>query len=206
MMAGDVKPSYTASQAFSWASTDLATLRPGQKVVFFSHDLMLSDENGHSVLSFKSDTLDISKYDVEAYIYGHRHTQITQEFPDNIIAYGTGCAHKGAIDHTPSLYRVFTILPDGTLNTYDHFTTVNRQLQANVFIKDGVYSHSCEHLAFIPLLLHKSPLKTGRENLHPLTGLLHGDGTERQKIRVPYVLTVPMEAFLCNTWLTGCST
>jgi len=138
MMAGDVKPSYTAAQAFGWVSKDLATLRPGQKVVFFSHDLMLSEENEHSVFSYKSDTLDISKYDVEAYIYGHRHTQITQEFPDNIIAYGTGCAHKGAIDHTPSLYRVFTILPEGTLNTYDHFTTVNRQLQANVFIKDGV--------------------------------------------------------------------
>ncbi len=138
MMAGDVKPSYTASQSFSWASKDLATLRPGQKVVFFSHDLLLSEKNGHSVLSYKSDTLDISPYNVEAYIYGHRHTQITQRFPDGITAYGTGCAHKGAIDHTPSLYRVFNILPDGTLDTYDHFTTVNRQLQANVYAIDGV--------------------------------------------------------------------
>lgn len=157
MFAGDVKPSYTAPAVFAWLAQDLACLPKGKKVVFFSHDLLLqavtttaSDGSTATVpysrLAYGDATFDLSPYRVEAYIYGHRHIQYTQHFPpasahlndtSYITTYATACAHKGAIDHTPSLYRIFTIGPDGRLTSEDRFSAVNRHVEALSYRKDG---------------------------------------------------------------------
>ena len=133
MLQGDNPTGFKAREIFDWIERDLQTLPKGQKTVLIAHDLFLKEESGKPMLIFRSDTLDLSGYPIDAYIHGHRHNQKTHILPQsNIKIYGTGTANKGARDHSPGLYRLFNLESDGSITTETRYTMQNGRLSAHI--------------------------------------------------------------------------
>ena len=132
MLQGDNPTGFKAREIFDWIERDLQTLTDGQKVVLISHDLFLKEERGKPMLIFRTDTLDLSGYPIDAYIHGHRHNQKTHILPQaNINIYGTATANKGGRDHSPGLYRLFTLQRDGSITSKTRYTMQNGRLAAH---------------------------------------------------------------------------
>jgi FOG: WD40-like repeat len=133
MLSGDNPTGFKAKEIFDWIEQDLKTLPGGQKTVIIAHDLFLRDVNKKPMLVFRSDTLDLSGYPIEAYIHGHRHNQKTHILPNTSIKiYGTANANKGGRDHSPALYRLFELQNDGSITSQTRYTMQNGRLTANL--------------------------------------------------------------------------
>ena len=133
MLSGDNPTGFTARQIFDWMEKDLQSLPKGQKTVIVAHDLFLRDVEGRPTLVFRTDSLDLSNYPIEAYLHGHRHNQKAHILPGTSIKiYGTANANKGGRDHSPALYRLFHVQEDGSLRSETRYTLQNARLHAHL--------------------------------------------------------------------------
>ncbi|MDE5944985.1 MAG: metallophosphoesterase, partial [Rikenella sp.] len=73
MLGGDHAPSYDKKQVLEWMRNDLAQTDPKKKVVIFDHDLWFQGDD--VVIRAGSDSLDMKRHNLVAFIYGHWHSQ-----------------------------------------------------------------------------------------------------------------------------------
>jgi outer membrane protein assembly factor BamB len=142
MLFGDNPTGFSAKQVFNWIKNDLDLVLPNQKVVICSHELFLREEKSIPMLVYRSDTLVLKDYPITGYIYGHRHNMIAQPLPgSSILTYGTGTANKGARDHSPAAYRLFTLQPDGSIRSQTRYS-----LQNALFHSHAANTSSYQHI------------------------------------------------------------
>lgn len=129
MLMGDAKPSFTTDDVYNWMRMDLATIPEGTPVVIFNHAVM----GGGSDLFLKTDnqTLDLSKYNVIGYIYGHNHINYhyRNDFGCQLIC--SVAPNKGGNDHSPASFRIFSASSAGPLENELHYCPMPLQLTAS---------------------------------------------------------------------------
>lgn len=113
MLGGDHAPSYTKKQVLEWIKNDLAQTDPNKKVIMFNHDLWFQGDD--VVLRAGNDSIDMKKHNLEAFIYGHWHSQYLKAV-NGVKIYCTSTPDKGGIDHSPACFRVFSIDAEGNVS------------------------------------------------------------------------------------------
>lgn len=128
MLSGDAKTSYTPDDVYSWMRSDLESIPEGTPVVIFNHGILGNTEN--FVLSTDKQTLDLSKYNVIGYIYGHNHVNYHYTNKNGTQIICTIAPNKGGNDHSPSSWRLFTV--DGSKMTNElHYYPIPKHIAAN---------------------------------------------------------------------------
>lgn len=118
MMGGDYKPSFNRKDIGGWLKNLLKTYPKKQPKIFFNHDLLTNGEEFSFKIS-KKDKVNLNKYNLKAWLYGHWHINMAKKHNDaGIMSYGTATIDKGGIDHSPSSYRIINVDDNG--DTYSH--------------------------------------------------------------------------------------
>lgn len=119
MLGGDHAPSYTRSQILKWIKQDLANTDPSKKVIMFNHDLWFQGDDlifrAGKAGTPEADSIDMSKHNLVAFIYGHWHSQYARKI-GGAMTICSGDPDKGGIDHSPANFRVISIDADGNLS------------------------------------------------------------------------------------------
>lgn len=126
MLSGDAKASYTPEDVFDWMKSDLSMIEKGMPVVIFNHDIM-------------KNMMDLSDYNVIAYIYGHRHINYHYRDSESGIQYFCSVApNKGGNDHSPSSFRIFTT-SQGEISNQLHYAPIKKHLvSSSVVVSDSL--------------------------------------------------------------------
>lgn len=152
----DYKSFYNKNDRWKWLKNDLEYVDSDMKVVMFNHTKSPSDDY---VLSFGRDELDLKKYNLIAWVYGHYHYNYVYENEGvlNISAPRPDC---GGIDSSPAGTRIIRISSDGSISTemkyYDLGKTSQPQnmnwstkLEGNVLFCDTVYDNGFVYTATV---------------------------------------------------------
>ena len=152
----DYKSFYNKNDRWKWLKNDLEYVDSDMKVVMFNHTKSPSDDY---VLSFGRDELDLKKYNLIAWVYGHYHYNYVYENEGvlNISAPRPDC---GGIDSSPAGTRIIRISSDGSISTemkyYDLGKTAEPQnmnwstkLEGNVLFCDTVYDNGFVYTATV---------------------------------------------------------
>lgn len=125
MLGGDRKPSYKIDEIIRWMRADLAKVSPSKRVAMFDHDLWF--QNGDLVIRSESDSLDMSRHNLEAFVYGHWHSHFAQPV-GSAMTYCSSTPDKGGIDHGPSCFRVLHFDADGKVSSTTRYTYIDGKL------------------------------------------------------------------------------
>lgn len=128
MRGGDRVPGYTLDQMIEWLEGDFALLEEGTPIVIFNHDIVFN--NGEYVYKTEKNELDLNKYNLRGWLYGHWHVNSFAEF-GNVKVYGTGSPNKGGIDHSPSCFRVLEFDENGVLSSEFKYTSLKNNVVVN---------------------------------------------------------------------------
>ena len=115
MAGGDHAPSYNTDQVIRWLRNDLANVAKGTPVYIFNHDLPFAA--GDFIYKGRTDSLDLTDYNLKAWIYGHYHINHKHESVPGIYVMCTSTPDKGGIDHSTSSYRVVNVDRNGNSTT-----------------------------------------------------------------------------------------
>ena len=109
MAHGDGKPTYTNESIGEWLKNDLKYVPEGKPVIAFNHSVMSAD--GHFRFgSEKNGYIDLSDYNLKAWIYGHwHHDRMYYHDNSNVLMICSPGNIRGSYDHSPSSFRVLTV-------------------------------------------------------------------------------------------------
>ena len=146
MMGGDFKPGYTREEIGNWLQNLLDSYPKEMPKYFFNHDYLTNGDEFVFKINDNKEIL-LNNYNIKAWIYGHRHANITKLHGiTNIKSYSTATAAKGGIDHSPSSFRVIKIDDAGSSSSDLVWTFVNDQLQIVSPHHDELHQHGKEHV------------------------------------------------------------
>lgn len=100
---GDVKAKYTDSDVVAFVKNDLKFVPPEKKIIIFNHNYCASDETGF-VLSDGTDSIDLKKHNLLAWVFGHWHYNYLNEI-GGIYNITTSRPDTGGIDASPATIR-----------------------------------------------------------------------------------------------------
>lgn len=110
MPGGDYAPSYNQDQVIAWLKKDLALKAKDKPLVFINHDLLVEKD---FVMKGKTDSIDLKKYNLKAYLYGHWHNNYSFGSKDGVAVISTNAPNKGGIDNSVAQFMVIDIDKDG---------------------------------------------------------------------------------------------
>lgn len=143
----DYKSCYGANDRWKWLKNDLENVESSKKVVIFNHTKSPSDDY---VMSYGTGKLDLMKYNLIAWVFGHYHYNYVYESNGGVVNISTARPDCGGIDSSPAGTRIIYIGVDGEIRTnidyYDLDATSTAQgtmwttkLEGNVLFCDTVY-------------------------------------------------------------------
>ena len=115
MAGGDHAPSYSTDQVVRWLRNDLANVPQGTPLYFFNHDLPFA--KGSFTYKGRTDSLNLTDYNIKGWIYGHYHINHKHENTPGAFVMCTSTPDKGGIDHSTSAYRVVHVDRNGNSTT-----------------------------------------------------------------------------------------
>jgi len=142
MASGDYTPSYTADDVYQWLKNDLAQADPDKSIIIFNHDLLTYDSS-FVFHSGKGASIDLNKYPLKAWIYGHWHFNFSREHgKSGIRSICSAPAVGGGIDNSASNFELMTVNKQGLVNIQRRYTYVDRKMAlvspaANMHIPPG---------------------------------------------------------------------
>lgn len=143
MLGGDHAPSYKPGQILQWMQNDLAQTDPDKKVIMLCHDLWFQGDD----LIFRDrkngDSIDMARHNLEAFVYGHWHSQYVREVA-GIKTFCSSTPDKGGIDHSPACFRVIHIDEKGSVSNKNQarYTQINGTLTLAYPSQEGRVSAS----------------------------------------------------------------
>ncbi len=128
MLGGDHQPSYRRSDILAWIKNDLKQADPAKRIIILCHDLWFQGDD----LVFKAnrtDSIDFADYPLEAYLYGHWHSQYARRVA-GAMTFCTSTPDKAGIDHSPACFRVINVDAQGrvTDKTRMRYTNIDGTL------------------------------------------------------------------------------
>ena len=129
MAHGDGKPTYTNESIGEWLKNDLKYVPEGKPVIAFNHSVMSAD--GHFRFgSEKNGYIDLSDYNLKAWIYGHwHHDRMYYHDNSNVLMICSPGNIRGSYDHSPSSFRVLTVNSKGDLKSDIRYPYIYNSLQ-----------------------------------------------------------------------------
>ncbi|GBU08318.1 phosphoesterase [Bacteroidales bacterium] len=124
MPSGDHAPSYNMDHVIDWLKNDLANIPKGKAIVLFNHDLLLNDSD--LILRSKGNQIDLSEYNVKAWVYGHWHINHIKKHHNGLLSVCSSPPDKGGIDHSPSTFRVFRFNKQGVMSIENRYTYIDK--------------------------------------------------------------------------------
>ncbi len=142
MASGDYRPDYTTDQVIAWIRNDLAQTDKNRPVFIFNHDLPF--KFGDFTLRGKTDSIQLDKHGLKAWIYGHYHSDfVQQDARTGIYTICTAPPNKGGIDNSMGRFLSIDINAQGIadiqpqfVNLKEHVTIVQPANSMNV-VKNG---------------------------------------------------------------------
>lgn len=127
MLSGDYAPGYSSADVCRWLQNDLACLSPGKSLVIFNHDLLTS---GSSFVYKGNDgsQIDLGKYNLKAWIYGHIHTNLIRRQGD-VLTICSSSTDKGGIDHSLAGFRIFDVSSSGDILSEFRYQYVDNEVK-----------------------------------------------------------------------------
>lgn len=127
MWGGDYQPSYTKDQVIAWLKKDLELKDKDKPVVFINHDFAIGSD---FVLKGKTDQIDLMKYNLKAWLYGHWHNNYTFINPDNgVRVICTNAPNKGGIDHAVGQFLQIRVTKDGITDVVPKYSNLEDHIQ-----------------------------------------------------------------------------
>lgn len=127
MAGGDYRPAYTREDVCKWMKNDLEQQPAGKPVMVFNHDLLTMGDNfvypGNDTLS-----LDLNKYNLKAWIYGHWHINYIRKH-GNTFSVCTSTPVRGGIGHASSAFRVLNVDDQGDFSSELRYTYFDKKLK-----------------------------------------------------------------------------
>lgn len=142
MASGDYTPSYTADDVYQWLKNDLAQADPDKAIVIFNHDLLTYD-SAFVFHSGKGASIDLNKYPLKAWIYGHWHFNFSREHGNSgIRSICSAPAVGGGIDNSASNFELISVNKQGLVKIQRRYTYVDRKMAlvspaANMYVPAG---------------------------------------------------------------------
>lgn len=114
MPGGDYRPGYTMDDVAKWMKNDLATIKKGTPVYVLTHNVLTYGDD--FTYSGKTVAVDLNKFNLKAWIYGHLHTNHIRK-QGKVYTICTSCPDKGGIDHSVGTFRVMDIDKNGDFSS-----------------------------------------------------------------------------------------
>ena len=125
---GDFPTNYTQEDVYLWLKNDLASMKKGQSLILFNHDLFTADD----AFVFKGDKnndshiIDFRSFNTKAHIYGHMHYNYVRN-QKGIYTLCTGTLDKGGIDHSTATFREINVDANDNITTQLRYTFIEPQ-------------------------------------------------------------------------------
>lgn len=122
---GDNPTDYTLKDVYNWLKNDLSSMKKGQALIIFNHDLFTPNDT----FVFKADNqhvLDFRPFNAKAQIYGHMHYNYVRN-QNGIYTICTSTLDKGGIDHSPSSFRDIKVDANDNITTQLRYAFVAPQ-------------------------------------------------------------------------------
>jgi outer membrane protein assembly factor BamB len=127
MASGDFKPDYTTDQLIAWLKNDLKLTDKNKPVFIFNHNLPFRE--GNFTLKGIKDSIELDKFGLKAWIYGHWHTNFVQKFEKNgIYAICTSALNKGGIDNSAGQFLAIDINEHGIEKIQPRYANIKEQV------------------------------------------------------------------------------
>lgn len=127
MWGGDYAPSYTKDQVIKWLKQDLAEKDPSKALVMINHDFSIGKD---FILKGKNEVIDLKKYNLKAWLYGHWHNNYSFVEPNsNVHVISTNAPDKGGIDHSVGQFLHISINKQGVQNVTPIYTNLDEYVE-----------------------------------------------------------------------------
>lgn len=116
-IGGDRPSRYHKNDRWRWLKNDLENMSPDMNLIIFNHDAphrKPMDDN--YVLKYDGEQLDLKKYRLSAWVYGHYHYHYVSE-NKGILEISTARPDCGGIDESPAASRLIQIGKGGHIAT-----------------------------------------------------------------------------------------
>jgi len=128
MPGGTHPPSYTTEDIYRWMVNDLKHVDPSKNVVMFNHFIRTSNDEFVFGINDR-EQIDLSKYQLKAWIYGHHHSNYLQQHKSNgVVSVQSSPPNKGGINHSPSNFLLHTINHSGELKVVPKYNFLNNHI------------------------------------------------------------------------------
>jgi len=120
MASGDFKPDYTTDQLIAWIRNDLKFTDKNKPVFIFNHNLPFTKRN--FVLKGATDSIDLAKNGLKAWVYGHWHSNfVSKDETTGIYTICTSALNKGGIDNSVGQFLTIDIDTQGVKKIEPHY-------------------------------------------------------------------------------------
>ncbi|WP_081918479.1 PQQ-binding-like beta-propeller repeat protein [Sphingobacterium sp. ML3W] len=127
MWGGDYQPSYTKDQVIAWLKKDLELKDKNKPVVFINHDFAIGPD---FVLKGKTEEIDLKKYNLKAWLFGHWHNNYSFVNKENgVRVISTNAPNKGGIDHAVGQFLQIKLTKDGVTDVVPKYSNLNDHIQ-----------------------------------------------------------------------------
>lgn len=130
---GDCRSAYDADDRWIWLANDLANTSPDMKLVVFNHDHARAEDY---VIPYAGKELDLKKYNLAAWIFGHYHYHYIEE-KNGVLDISTARPDSGGIDSSASGTRYISFDENGGIRTKMYYYDMPSEIPAP---EDSVWS------------------------------------------------------------------
>lgn len=127
MPSGDYKPSYTVDQVIRWMRNDLANVDKNKPVIVFNHDLPVY--NSEFIIKGEKESINLEKYNLKAWIYGHWHNSFVKKFEGSgVYTISSSPPNQGGIDNSAARFLSIDIDENGVSTITPKYTYLHKHL------------------------------------------------------------------------------
>lgn len=127
MASGDYKPDYTVDQLIAWLRNDLKLTDKSKPVFIFNHNLPF--QNGNFTLKGATDSIELDKVGLKAWVYGHWHSNFVEKSEKTgIYTICTSPLNKGGIDNSAGQFFSIDINAQGVQKIESHYANIKEHV------------------------------------------------------------------------------
>lgn len=136
MLSGDFPPNINREDVEAWLKNDLKSMKPGQTLIAFNHDLLTSGKE------FNYGSINLNAHNLVAWLYGHWHINLVRK-QGNVMSITPSPLNKGGIDNAPSNFYDIELTKTGIGKIEVHYTYARHTVVAMPMTDTNAKPNSC---------------------------------------------------------------